>query len=221
MPFEAVPQALPKSTSREERLNRSLAILDKQHDAVRRNMMCIALSQKERIIEDARRVLQEDGFDGSHVMSNVRAVSDAEEEAIIKRMRNPARKNAKPGHYEYKGGSTVTEGRQIGQTCVDMDTADIEDESRARAIHLEAADRVRTLVTGTASNLEGYDTIAKETKDVYLKALDRERTRAKSTDGKGRSEIEDAATVEGVQDLPTVVPRSRTSVDKSRDPRLI
>ncbi len=183
-------------------------------------MMCIALAKKDNITEDAGIALQKRGFDENHVMSNVGAVTEAEERDIIANLKYSPRKDVGPHHYEYNKHRIEIEGRPVTQYHENDGARESEDESGARAIHRVAANRIRTLMTRTASNLTGYDWLAGETRDVYTQALQRERAKHDPSGGKDVFMSGVASTLDGNQDLPCEIPRSRTFVDRSRDPRL-
>lgn len=173
VPFNGFPLGEVKPIGRDEKLRRILDNLDKQHDAVRRNMAALALMEKERILEELKDRLKEEQLEG--VESEWVRVGEEEEDEILRRMKMTRDDVAGPGVYDEENWKLAWAGAGSGSGGMEDVQMGGMSTPRARATQLreEANLKLRELVVNTEEEIKAYNAHAESTCEFYRKALQR------------------------------------------------
>jgi hypothetical protein len=172
-------------------LERILENLDKQHQAVRRNMIYLLERRGEALVKKAKEELAEleKRERGQHERDPERDKEMQKElRSMIERLKVPASKDAKEGEYEVKVGDDTfqyMDSRPVirEDQDVEMDGTGITvlKPRTSRTIREDLAHELRDLVMRGVSEMEAYDAHAEETTRKYKQALERRKERNRST----------------------------------------
>lgn len=164
-----------------EKLERIVEHLDKQHDAVKKNMLTLIKKRVDYLIERAETELPILEEATSSLEKNAQTQQDIR--SMIRRAKAAPKTDAAPGTYEVKESTfadsepdlSVSDNQDLEMSIVEPRT---QTSVRAELIHA-----LRDLVMRGATELEDYEAHAEKAAKEYKDALDRRQARSGSTSG--------------------------------------
>jgi hypothetical protein len=159
-----------------EKLEKIVENLDRQHGAVKKNMLFLIEKRAEDLVKKAKSELAAIGDTEVPHQQNVQAKQDIR--SMIRRARVPMKEDADPGAYEIKADTFQTpEPSLLTSDDQDVEMADATPHTQS-SIRAQVTLELRDLVMRGASEMERYETHAYETTKKYREALERRKGRA-------------------------------------------
>jgi len=180
---------------RDEKLQKILENLDKQHEAVRKNMVLLVEERARYLADQAREELarlRKDG--GEEVVDDVGRRKEVEKavESIVQKVKTAAQRDARPEDYEIRSGRRESNTGIVvpvvggGGGDVEMggvDTTDYSSSRRSIAIREQLSRDLKGMVDRGVAEMEAYDVHAESVNKYYRQALERGRVRYGQTAG--------------------------------------
>jgi len=168
VPFAGIPRDEVIPTDREKKLLRILQNLDKQHEAVKQNMIFMIERQKEKILQEAKEFHAKEEPKVQNEVDNIIARLRTE----LKKPTLPSRKTSLDGNVEMAGTAI---GAIISTPTTSASTPTSDGRRGSTCLQEGGSSNLRALVEKSVRNLKGYDEHMEKTKDFYRKAIERQR----------------------------------------------
>jgi len=182
VPFAGVPKDEVIPTDREEKLLRILENLDKQHVAVKKNMVFMIERQKEIILQEAEEASKTEEAKERYAKDEPRIQREVDD--VIARLRTQLKKPALPPKKASLDANVEMTGTSVDALISTPTTSTSTPASDGRrgstSLQEGGTSSLRALVEKGVRNLKGYNEHMERTKDFYRKALERQRPKRDS-----------------------------------------
>ncbi|RDW95318.1 hypothetical protein BP5796_01081 [Coleophoma crateriformis] len=186
-PFTGIPTAQEPVNTLEDKLTLTIASLEKQHEAVRKNMLVLIENQGAELIktyEAEIEKLKASGFedeDEETARENWHA-RWKETQELIDRLETPMKEGTKAGDYEEKIGHWSWAKKPDPEERCGKDrewdvNVDRRNRRTAKVVKAELSAALKELIEEGLKEMAKYDRHAAETLEYYDNALKKERAR--------------------------------------------
>lgn len=187
-PFTGIPDVQETINTTEDKLTLKIAGLEKQHEAVRKNMLAKIQTRGDEMIKNAEAEIEslgmngvEDENEGEEGTEN-RHAGWKETQELIERLKSPMKEGAKASDYEEKIGRWSWTGKPEPKNLSGRDrrgdmNMDRRNRRTVKVIRRELSSALKDIIEEGLKEMAKYDKHAADTLAYYDNALKKERAR--------------------------------------------